>query len=184
MLDTFYVRTDFQCLEAFANGCFYRVQVDPGLTQTYYSIHLDERLIYFKDLISKRILAQDPIGLAIYKARRRSIKDMQSENKKQERCLFDVEALFLMAGRKELLDGRDLSNEPLYVKGEDLLGIVTRAGYSNVETEYNFLVDLNKMYLIPANYIEDEKVSLIPDVIADIVGNNFQESSRIFASYN
>ncbi|WP_373545648.1 hypothetical protein [Chamaesiphon sp.] len=176
-----YVRTNYQCLTAFVDNILYRVKIDPKLKQTYYAIHLGETLIYFKDLISNRVHAQDPIGMAIYNARMRSIEAMVADNRCREKCQVLVEHLHVLANRDELLDGRDLSTEPLYVSGKHLVEILTNAGYPDAEADYGFVVIPDRLYLISDIYIEDGIADLSPDNVADILSENSTESSYIFA---
>jgi hypothetical protein len=176
-----YVRTEYQCLLAFVDNILYRVKVDPKLKQTYHSIYLGNALVYFRELSTNRVLVRDPIGIAVYNARMRSIKAMADENRRQDKCRVSVDHLFLIADREEMLDGRDLVGEPVHISGAYLSEVLIDAGYPNAEVDYGFTLVPEQMYLIPDFCIEDGVANLTPDNVVGMINEADVERSRIFA---
>ena len=162
--DRIYVRNDKQCLFALDCGSTFYVDRDPLLPETYISIHLNDRLIYFHDLVAKRTLVECPIGMAIYNSHIEQIKDMDNENEFDERCRVFVAYLYDLAGQMDVYNGEYI-DQPLYVKGQHMIDIIEKAGYSEFYSctleEYLCLpFDREKLYFIPPHFVEDEILDL------------------------
>jgi hypothetical protein len=166
--DRIYVRTDKQCLFALDCGSTFYVDRDPLLLQTYLSIHLNERLIYFYDLVANRTVVECPIGMAIYNSHKHQIEEINKENEFEDRCQIFVADLFDLAGQKELYDG-EYTGQPLYIKGQHMLDTIERAGYFEIypeslapEKDLGMPFDREKLYFVPPDFIEDEMLDLSP----------------------
>ncbi|AFY97225.1 hypothetical protein [Chamaesiphon minutus] len=179
--DRIYVRTDKQCLFALDCGSPFYVEVDPLLPQTYISIHLNDRLIYFHDLEAKRTLVECPIGMAIYNSHKKQLEDMNEESEFDDRCKIPFHWLCDGDGQRIVLnierDDGNYDGRPLYVKGQYAIDIVEQAGYSNFYdcslAEYiGMPFDPEKLYFIPPHWVEGEIVDLSPSGIQDIVDWN------------
>jgi hypothetical protein len=162
--DRIYVRTDKQCLFALDCGSTFYVDRDPLLSQTYISIHLNDRPIYFHDLVANRTLIECPIGMAIYNSHLESIKNIGEENEFDERCQIFVGWLYDLAGQKELYDG-EYVGQPLYIKGQHILDIVEKAGYSDfyscsLEEYLGLPFDPERLYFVPPHFVKDEILNL------------------------
>lgn len=171
--DRIYVRTDRQCLFALDCGSTFYIDIDPLLSQTYISIHLNDRPIYFHDLVANRTLIECPIGMAIYHSHIKQIEDTSEESEFNERCQVFFGWLCDGDGREIVHDG-EYTGQPLYIKGQYAIDIVERAGYSNFYdcplTEYLGLpFDPEKLYFIPPHWVKDEIVDLSPSGVQAIV---------------
>jgi hypothetical protein len=171
--DRIYVRTDKQCLFALDCGSTFYVDRDPLLQQTYLAIHLNDRPIYFHDLVANRTLIECPIGMAIYHSHLESIKNMNERSEFEERCQMFVGWLYDLAGQKDLYDG-EYVGQPLYIKGQHMVDIIEQAGYHDFYdyplAEYLCLpFDPQKLYFVPPHFVKDEIVDLAPSGIQDIV---------------
>ncbi len=174
--DRIYVRTDKQCLFALDCGSTFYVDRDPLLSQTYISIHLNDRPIYFHDLVANRTLVECPIGMAIYHSHVKQIEDTNELSEFNERC--EVFFGWLCDGDgKEIVHDGEYDGQPLYVKGQYAIDIVKRAGYSDFYdyplAEYLCLpFDLEKLYFVPPHFVKDELVDLSPSGVQAIVDWN------------
>ena len=171
--DRIYVRTDKQCLFALDCGSTFYIDRDPLLSQTYLSIHLNDRPIYFHDLVANRTLIECPIGMAVYHSHVKQIEDTNELSEFNERCQIFFGWLCDGEGREIVHDG-EYTGQPLYVKGQDAIDIVERAGYSNFYdyplTEYLCLpFDPEQLYFIPPHFVKDEIVDLSPSGVQAIV---------------
>ncbi len=174
--DRIYVRTDKQCLFALDCGSTFYVDRDPLLSQTYISIHLNARLIYFHDLVANRTVVECPIGMAIYHSHIKQIEDTNELSEFNERCEVFFGWLCDGDGQEIVHDGK-YDGKPLYVKGQYAIDIVERAGYSYFYdyplAEYLCLpFDPEKLYFIPPHFVKDELVDLSPSGIQNIVDWN------------
>jgi hypothetical protein len=174
--DRIYVRTDKQCLFALDCGSTFYVDRDPLLSQTYISIHLNDRPIYFHDLVANRTLIECPIGMAIYHSHVEQLEDTNELSEFNERCEVFFGWLCDSDGQEIVHDG-EYAGQPLYVKGQYAIDIVERAGYSYFYdyplAEYLCLpFDPEKLYFIPTHFVKDELVDLSPSGIQHIVDWN------------
>jgi hypothetical protein len=174
--DRIYVRTDKQCLFALDCGSTFYVDRDPLLSQTYISIHLNARLIYFHDLVANRTVVECPIGMAIYHSHIKQIEDTNELSEFNERCEVFFGWLCDGDGQEIVHDGK-YDGKPLYVKGQYAIDIVERAGcsyfYDYPLAEYLCLpFDPEKLYFIPPHFVKDELVDLSPSGIQNIVDWN------------
>jgi hypothetical protein len=174
--DRIYVRTDKQCLFALDCGSTFYIDRDPLLSQTYLSIHLNDRPIYFHDLVANRTLIECPIGMAIYHSHIHQLEDTNELSEFNERCEVFFGWLCDGDGRAIVHDG-EYDGQPLYVKGQYAIDIVDRAGYHNFYDypldEYLCMsFDPQKLYFIPPHFVKDEIVDLSPSGIQDIVDWN------------
>jgi hypothetical protein len=174
--DRIYVRTDKQCLFALDCGSTFYVDRDPLLSQTYISIHLNDRPIYFHDLVANRTLIECPIGMAIYHSHVKQIEDTNELSEFNERCEVFFGWLCDGDGREIVHDG-EYAGQPLYVKGQYAIDIIERAGYFDFYdyplSEYLGLpFELEKLYFIPPHFVKDELVDLSPSGIQNIVDWN------------
>jgi hypothetical protein len=176
--DRIYVRNDKQCLFALDCGSTFYVDRDPLLPETYLSIHLNDRLIYFHDYVAKRTIVECPIGMAIYHSHIKQIKDMNEESEFEERCSIPFFWLSDANGGKIAIDVErdtgDYDGRPLYVRGQYAIDIVERAGYSDFYdcslAEYIGLpFDPEKLYFIPPHSVKDNYVDLSPLGVQNIV---------------
>jgi hypothetical protein len=171
--DRIYVRTDKQCLFALDCGSTFYVDRDPLLSQTYLSIHLNDRLIYFYDLVANRMVVECPIGMAIYNSHLESIKNMNEENEFDERCQVFVGWLYDLAGQMDVYDG-EYVGQPLYIRGQYILDIVEKAGYSDfyscsLEEYLGMPFYPERLYFVPPHFVKDEILNLSPSGIDRIV---------------
>jgi hypothetical protein len=187
--DEIYVRTDHQCLFAYVRGEIFRVKRDPLLHQTYMAIHLNKKLIYFYDFVAKRLIVEEPIGMAIYNTHVERIESEEKEKAFNQRCQVDVNYLFLLADRKDLID-KDYSNETVYIKGQDMINIVEKTeGYADLhgnislEELIGMKIDRERLYEIP--WIENDSVDLSPDIggVPHIIEYNFSIKCEINVDY-
>lgn len=184
--DRIYVRTDKQCLFALDCGSTFYVDLDPLLSQTYISIHLNDRPIYFHDLVANRTLIKCPIGMAIYQSHIKQLEDINQESEFNERCEVFFGWLCDGDGREIVHDG-EYAGQPLYVKGQYAIDIVERAGYSYFYdyplAEYLCLpFDPQKLYFVPAHFVKDELVDLSPSGFQAIVDwNSSVDIDNIFS---
>ncbi len=174
--DRIYVRTDKQCLFALDCGSTFYVDLDPLLSQTYISIHLNDRPIYFHDLVANRTVLECPIGMAIYNSHIKQIEDTNEESEFNERCKVFFGWLCDSDGREIVHDG-EYAGQPLYVKGQYAIDLVEQAGYSNFYdyplAEYLCLpFDPEQLYFIPPHFVKDELVDLSPSGVQVIVDWN------------
>lgn len=170
MQDTIYVRNDLQCLFAYVGGETYEVTKDPLLPETYRSIVLNNELVHFHDLASDRILVNDPIGMAIYQSRMNGIRLAEAEAHRCDRCQIHIDFFRLLLANFD--PQKEYTDEPLYVKGEQIVNILTSAGYQDVEYYFDFEIDMDKMYFIHPDYIHHDIVNLLPDCVRDIVADS------------
>ena len=190
--DRIYVRNDKQCLFALDCGSTFYVDRDPLLPETYISIHLNDRLIYFHDLVAKRTLVECPFGMAIYNSHIEQIKRMNEESEFDKRCQVFVAYLYDLAGEMDIYNGQYI-DQPLYIKGQHIVDIIERAGYLDIylcalEENLYMPFDREKLYFIPPHFIEDEILDLSPLGIDRIVEwnhpvdicNVFTEKDRIY----
>lgn len=166
-----FVRNDHQCLFAYCRGIPYYVEKDPLLHETYLSIVLNDELIFFHDLVADRVIINNELKMTAYNSIITGIRGMEEEHQRAENCKVDIGFLFMLANQHELLDGRDYSNVPLYVKGEHLIEIMENAGYKPIADYYIIDINLDEMYFIDKDYYEGELVNLLPDCVIDIVGD-------------
>jgi hypothetical protein len=174
--DRIYVRTDKQCLFALDCGSTFYVDRDPLLSQTYLSIHLNDRPIYFHDLIANRTLIECPIGMAIYHSHIKQLEDINQESEFNERCEVFFGWLCDGDGQEIVHDG-EYDGQPLYVRGQYAIDIVEQAGYSDFYdyplAEYLCLpFDPEKLYFVPPHFVTDEIVNLSPSGLQAIVDWN------------
>jgi hypothetical protein len=174
--DRIYVRTDKQCLFALDCGSTFYVDRDPLLQQTYLSIHLNDRPIYFHDLIANRTLIECPIGMAIYHSHIKQVEDTNELSEFNERCEVFFGWLCDGDGQEIVHDGK-YDGQPLYVKGRYAIEIVERAGYFDFYdyplAEYLCLpFDPQQLYFIPPHFVKDEIVDLSPSGVQAIVDWN------------
>jgi hypothetical protein len=174
--DRIYVRTDKQCLFALDCGSTFYVDRDPLLSQTYLSIHLNDRLIYFHDLVARRTVVECPIGMAIYHSHVEQLEDINQESEFNERCEVFFGWLCDGDGQEIVHDG-EYDGQPLYVKGQYAIDIVERAGYSDFYDyplgEYiGMPFAPEKLYFVPPHFVKDEIVDLSPSGIQAIVDWN------------
>jgi hypothetical protein len=179
--DRIYVRNDKQCLFALDCGSTFYVDRDPLLPETYLSIHLNDRLIYFHDYVAKRTVVECPIGMAIYNSHIKQIKDMEEENEFDERCQIPFFWLLDADGGKIVLDVNrdtgDYDGRPLYLKGQYAIDVVEKAGYANFYdyplAEYiGMPFDPEKLYFISPHSVKDNYVDLSPLGVQNIVDWN------------
>jgi hypothetical protein len=187
--DRIYVRTDKQCLFAIDCGSTFYVDIDPLLSQTYISIHLNERPIYFHDLVANRTLIKCPIGMAIYNSHIKQLEDINQESEFNERC--EVFFGWLCDGDgKEIVHDGEYTGQPLSVKGQYAIDIVEKAGYANFYdcplAEYLGLpFDPEKLYFVPPHFVKDEIVDLSPSGVQAIVDwNSSVDICNIFSERN
>jgi hypothetical protein len=171
--DRIYVRTDKQCLFALDCGSTFYVDRDPLLSQTYLSIHLNNRLIYFHDYIAKLTVVECPIGMAIYSSHIKQIEDMNEETEFDERCQMLVGWLYDLAGQMDVYDG-EYVGQPLYIKGQHILDIIEKAGYSDfyscsLEEYLGMPFDPERLYFVPPHFVKDEILDLSRSGIDRIV---------------
>ncbi|WP_373545337.1 hypothetical protein [Chamaesiphon sp.] len=164
--DRIYVRTDKQCLFALDCGSTFYVDLDPLLPQTYISIHLNDRPIYFHDFVASRTLVECPIGMAIYNSHVEQIQNMNEESEFNDRCQTFVAYLYDLAGQMDVYNGKYI-DQPLYIKGQDIVNIIEKAGYLNIylcplEDNLYMPFDREKLYFIPPHFVEDEILDLSP----------------------
>jgi hypothetical protein len=174
--DRIYVRTDKQCLFALDCGSTFYVDRDPLLQQTYISIHLNDRPIYFHDLVASRTLIECPIGMAIYNRHIKQLEDTNELSEFNERCEVFFGWLCDGDGREIVHDG-EYDGQPLYVKGQYAIDIVKRAGYSDFYdyplAEYiGMPFAPEKLYFVPPHFVKDEIVDLSPSGVQAIVDWN------------
>ena len=174
--DRIYVRTDRQCLFALDCGSTFYIDRDPLLSQTYLSIHLNDRPIYFHDLVANRTLIECPIGMAIYHNHIKQLEDTNELSEFNNRCEVFFGWLCDGDGREIVHDG-EYAGQPLYVKGKDAIDIVEKAGYFDFYdfplTEYLCLpFDPEQLYFIPPHFVKDEIDNLSPLGIQNIVDWN------------
>ena len=174
--DRIYVRTDKQCLFALDCGSTFYVDRDPLLSQTYISIHLNDRPIYFHDLVANRTLIECPIGMAIYHSHIKQIEDTNELSEFNERCEVFFGWLCNGDGERIVHDG-EYAGQPLYVKGQYAIDIVDRAGYSDFYdyplAEYiGMPLAPEKLYFVPPHFVKDEIVDLSPSGVQAIVDWN------------
>jgi hypothetical protein len=174
--DRIYVRTDKQCLFALDCGSTFYVDRDPLLSQTYISIHLNDRPIYFHDLVANRTLIECPIGMAIYHSHVKQIEDTNELSEFNERCEVFFGWLCDSNGQEIVHDG-EYAGQPLYVKGQYAIDIVERAGYSDFYNcplaEYiGMPFAPEKLYFVPQHFVKDEIVDLSLSGVQAIVDWN------------
>jgi hypothetical protein len=171
--DRIYVRTDKQCLFALDCGSTFYIDRDPLLSQTYLAIHLNDRPIYFHDLVANRTLIECPIGMAIYYSHIKQLEDTNELSEFNERCEVFFGWLCDGDGREIVHDG-EYAGQPLYVKGQYAIEIVERAGYFDFYdyplAEYiRMPFAPEKLYFIPSHFVKDELVDLSPSGVQAIV---------------
>lgn len=174
--DRIYVRTDKQCLFALDCGSTFYVDSDPLLSQTYISIHLNDRPIYFHDLVANRTLIECPIGMAIYNSHIKQLEDTNELSEFNERCEVFFGWLCDSDGQEIVHDG-EYAGQALYVKGQYAIDIVEKAGYSNFYdypvAEYLCLpFSPEKLYFVPPHFVKNEIVDLSLSGIQAIVDWN------------
>jgi hypothetical protein len=174
--DRIYVRTDKQCLFALDCGSTFYIDRDPLLSQTYISIHLNDRPIYFHDLVANRTLIECPIGMAIYNSHVEQLEDMNELSEFNERCQIFFGWLCDGDGERIVHDG-EYGGQPLYLKGQYAIDIVEKAGYFDLYdcplAEYLGLpFDPDRLYFIPPHFVKDGLVDLSPSGIQNIVDSN------------
>jgi hypothetical protein len=118
-------------------------------------------------------LIECPIGMAIYLSHLESIKNIGEENEFDERCQMFVGWLYDLAGQKELYDG-EYVGQPLYIKGQHILDIVEKAGYSDLyccslEEYLGMPFDSERLYFVPPHFVKDEILNLSRSGIDRIV---------------
>jgi hypothetical protein len=165
MQDYIYIRNDYQCLAAIVAGQIYHVTKDPLLKETYHSIVLNGKLIYFKDLVANRQLVNDPIGMAVVNSYVELMKDMEAENSNPPDYDVSLDYLFYLLGQTELLDGRELT-ETLSIAGNHLVELLERG---DCDLSKFMQIDLDRKYFIPPKYIQDGYAHLSPGNVEDIV---------------
>ena len=186
--DRIYVRNDKQCLFALDCGSTFYVGRDPLLPETYISIHLNDRLIYFHDLVAKRTLVECPIGMAIYNSHIEQIQDMNEASEFDERCQVVVPYLFDLAGQMDVYNG-EYVDQPLYIKGQHIVDIIEKAGYSKIyyplPEQLDMPFDPERLYFVPPHFVEDEILDLSLLGIQRIVEwNNPVDIHNVFTEKN
>jgi hypothetical protein len=172
MSDSIYIRNDHQCLAAYIEGQIYHLAKDPLLKETYHSIVLNDKLIYFIDLVANRELVKEPIGIAIVDSYLKLMKEVREEKVADYDVSLDY--LYFLLGQTELLDGRNLTNEPLSIKGIYLIELLEK---TDLDLSRFIYIAPEHKYPIPSTYIQDGYTHLSPENVEEIVELSNRASS-------
>lgn len=179
-----YYRNDHQCLHAYVCGKYYEVEKDPLLRETYHSIAINDRLVWFKNLISGRVSIYDPVGVALYEAQMAAVKYKYDRAAKEERCKVDLDELFFLENRLDELNGKEFAGEPLYLKGKTFFTILEWAKLDPEALECwrsdDVEFDPDRLYLIPAYCLEEDgKIDLNPTCVGGLIEQNDESFHEI-----